>query len=887
MDRSVKFWGFIALLLIISADSFSSHLKAGEIIAQRIGPLSYKFILIIYTDVHSVDDNGVDEPDATLVFDDKTSMTVSRDVPPGKVFIGSNTYKNTYTFYKTFSGLGTYKASYQRDFRNAEILNMDNSSGTPFYVESTVSIRFGDNSNSLPVLTNPPIGHAKVGEKYVHNPGAYDAEGDSISYELAIPKKSGSQNVDGYGNPNVKPVAGGNFSLDPIRGDLVWDAPLKPGLYNVAFYIKEWRNGRVIGTILRDMQIEVEDTENHKPQLTIPADTCIVAGTILNNLITATDPDGDKINLTAYSGVFGLPLSPATFSAVQPQASPAKGFFNWSTLCDHVREQPYLVVFKAEDIPAVGEALFDQKSWMIKVLGPKPEGLTVSHAAKGLQVSWDAYPCPSAEKMVIYRKDCDSTDYTPDACTSGLPGFLGFKKVGEVSIGTTSFNDTTRLFAGSFYCYRIVAFYPLPDGGKSYVSEETCIAMNQGEPLPTNVTVEKTDSLNGKIRVQWTQPYDLDKTLFPGPYKYVVQRAEGLTGTQYVAVDTLFDLADTVTVDSMINTFSKAYNYKVEFYYNTNVRKAATSPASSVFLSGTAGDKSATLTWTYKVPWNNEGQYHRIYQETSPGVFTLIDSVYVTGGSGTYTVTGLTNQDTARFYIQTVGEYCMPSLPPSLLNNSQIAAFVPRNMLPPCPPLLYGPADCIKEGVTQLTISWKPDLSPGCNGDIKGYNVYYAEHEGEAMTLLAANITDTFYVDKDNYSLAGCYGVTAYNYYGVESPMSNRICTDICVYYELPNLITPNNDGRNDVFRPFPVPENVSQVKFTVYNRWGEMLYFSDNDINLNWPGIDNHGNPISSGIYYFNAEVIFKRRLNRADEVKNIKGWVHVVIKEIQPVRE
>ncbi|MFN6946517.1 MAG: gliding motility-associated C-terminal domain-containing protein, partial [Cytophagaceae bacterium] len=129
----------------------------------------------------------------------------------------------------------------------------------------------------------------------------------------------------------------------------------------------------------------------------------------------------------------------------------------------------------------------------------------------------------------------------------------------------------------------------------------------------------------------------------------------------------------------------------------------------------------------------------------------------------------------------------------------------------------------------------------------------------------------------DTVSTAGCYAIKALNYYSLESEMSNKVCVDICVFYQLPNLITPNRDGMNDLFIPLPDPLNVEKVRFTVFNRWGAMVYYSEDDIYLNWGGVGNDGKELSEGVYYYNAEVTWKRRLKKEDQVKNIKGWVHI----------
>jgi len=59
----------------------------------------------------------------------------------------------------------------------------------------------------------------------------------------------------------------------------------------------------------------------------------------------------------------------------------------------------------------------------------------------------------------------------------------------------------------------------------------------------------------------------------------------------------------------------------------------------------------------------------------------------------------------------------------------------------------------------------------------------------------------------------------------------------IGVFYELlmPSAFTPNGDGRNDVFRvPPSVP--VTIIRFSIYNRWGQMV-FQSNDRNIGWDG--------------------------------------------------
>ena len=67
-----------------------------------------------------------------------------------------------------------------------------------------------------------------------------------------------------------------------------------------------------------------------------------------------------------------------------------------------------------------------------------------------------------------------------------------------------------------------------------------------------------------------------------------------------------------------------------------------------------------------------------------------------------------------------------------------------------------------------------------------------------------------------------------------------------------PNAFSPNGDGINDVFR-VQVDGNMQPVMFSVYDRWGRMVY-SNADITKPWDGTVN-GKIISTGTYYWILE--------------------------------
>jgi gliding motility-associated-like protein len=81
-----------------------------------------------------------------------------------------------------------------------------------------------------------------------------------------------------------------------------------------------------------------------------------------------------------------------------------------------------------------------------------------------------------------------------------------------------------------------------------------------------------------------------------------------------------------------------------------------------------------------------------------------------------------------------------------------------------------------------------------------------------------------------------------------------------CIDFTVPNIFTPNNDGRNDDFVPFYTVGgithngvgNVSSYTINIYDRWGKQVYNS-NDPTKYWNGTLNNTNYlVPDGVYYY-----------------------------------
>lgn len=72
---------------------------------------------------------------------------------------------------------------------------------------------------------------------------------------------------------------------------------------------------------------------------------------------------------------------------------------------------------------------------------------------------------------------------------------------------------------------------------------------------------------------------------------------------------------------------------------------------------------------------------------------------------------------------------------------------------------------------------------------------------------------------------------------------------------EMPNVFTPNNDSRNDLFRPFYDCEGdeITSFSMTIFNRWGEEIFQTDN-LDQGWDGTTND-EPLPADVYMFVME--------------------------------
>jgi gliding motility-associated-like protein len=927
----VKKLTLLTILIIFTlGESFATHIRAGEITARRIGcsGREYEFTLTAYRDTGSDILFGNGE----FKFGDGESIMLNPDGFSRKEIIDDEIELVEFKIRHDYNSNGDYVVSYVEDYRNVGIINMSSSGSVSFYVETLIRIDPFFGCNDTPVFLIPPVDKGAVGVLFYHNPGAFDINGDSIAFKMVTPQSRQGVDVPNFRSPEV--AAGGlnlqgdpaTLTLDEILGDLIWDTPGMKGEFNVAFIAEEWRKiageWRFLGSVTRDMQIIVDETENDPPELQIPLDTCIEAGTLLEAEIIATDPNPESlVRIEGFGGPFVLsPPAVLTPESDEFFESPTISNFSWQTDCSHIREDPYLVRFKATD-SGPGIRLTTFETWSVTIVPPSPKNVVAeSKPQRSIEISWDEYNCGDAEVVQVYRR-VDSFDFEPENCEIGIPENGGYELIGAMPVGQNSFLDDNAgqgLDFGATYCYRLVAVFELPKGGVSYASEEVCQKIAATGPVITNVTVDETDSENGEITLSWLPPLDIDTDIYPAPYKYQVLRSDG---GDFEPIAVIED--DTTFTDTALNTLSETYNYQLELYLlNDAVNQEniieISAEASSVWLSSVGLFESIRLKWEANVPWSNTNQdypYHYIYRNkvnANPDQFVLIDSIDVTQNgfqyldSGQFNNQNLSNLEEYCYYVTTSGGYGNEDIFEPLLNDSQVLCARPDDQIDPCPPFDVGfqidsPDKCLEFladkscdfNEFQNELFWDANLADSCDSEINYYEIFY-KNELDSEFELIGTTRDTFFIHDNLPEFAGCYAIRAVDQSENRSEFSETFCKENCPNIEFPNVFTPGNDGKNDYFTPFypksselvaipldKCPRFLEKIEFKVFNRYGKQVYAyesgGENSLYIYWDGTNFNGEPLPSATYFYEAIVTFDM-LRPENKQKRYKGYVQII---------
>lgn len=339
----------------------------GQITASRIDTFKYAIDLTLYRDTDGIPIATIDVlnyyEDSMGTWNYDTVKNIYADA--GAYFINGT---EVYHYYDTitFKHYGKFMISWLNCCRNLAILNMTSPASENLYLNTVVTV---DSlaPNSTPIFLNPPVTLAQKNMYWNYNPLPYDADGDSIAWQLATPLSLGTlYPVMGYTNPRSNPLQA--FTLDTITGQISW-MPDTIGHFVASFLVSEFRNGLKIGEIRRDMQIiVVEDSTNNnglkfatgswnlnaQGYFEIP----VLVNTPNTLTVIATDNDNDYCNLSGSGETFILKPNTSTLS-VTPGNGVVNATYSWTPSMANLRNNNYLTVFRGDELHGMNHYITD------------------------------------------------------------------------------------------------------------------------------------------------------------------------------------------------------------------------------------------------------------------------------------------------------------------------------------------------------------------------------------------------------------------------------------------------------------------------------------------------------------------------------------------------
>ncbi len=120
-------------------------------------------------------------------------------------------------------------------------------------------------------------------------------------------------------------------------------------------------------------------------------------------------------------------------------------------------------------------------------------------------------------------------------------------------------------------------------------------------------------------------------------------------------------------------------------------------------------------------------------------------------------------------------------------------------------------------------------------------------------------------VPPDDFTFTEANGETFEPYFVLDNAGLEAINTEECFDLVIPNVISPNQDGINDLFKIDNLPVKTELI---ILNRWGLEVFYSDSYQN-NWDGRDKSGKLLSDGVYTYKLKTSANNLLH---------GFIHVV---------
>lgn len=302
----------LTLVIIFAGitSSYATHLMGAEITYTHVGGNDYEVTLVVYRDCSGV---NLSFTSANVTFESATcnqnfslplpfldTNDVSQVCPGQTTTCNGGTVPGTQQFiYRdivTLTPCSDWIMHWNSGNRNPAITNLVNPNSTNLYIQNTLNNVVGAFNNS-PQFFNIPTPYLCVNQLAIYSHAASDADGDSLYYSfsnpLTTPGPPGTAIPFMGGYSLLQPmITSSGMNLNQQTGEMCF-TPSQTQISVVSVIIEEFRNGVLIGTQIREMQVIVDNTCTNQNPTTGAIATCGGSGGMS---ITVQGPSVDSVD---------------------------------------------------------------------------------------------------------------------------------------------------------------------------------------------------------------------------------------------------------------------------------------------------------------------------------------------------------------------------------------------------------------------------------------------------------------------------------------------------------------------------------------------------------------------------------------------------------------
>ena len=448
----------IALCMFLTPQSVeATHAMGADITYTCIGTDRYQFTLNFYRDCA-----GVQWPGSATLNYNSNNCNLSGNIPltlvsgPIEVSplcptqIGSSTcnggglpgvqqivYQGTVIFPAQCSD---WTITWDHCCRNNQITNLVNPGGNSMLIGATL-----DNTNGLcnssPTFSSLPVPYICAGQQFCYNHGAFDSDGDSLVYSLinALDGPAPGSPITYTGTlsaTNPLSTFSGNVNFDNATGSMCV-VPDAPQVSVVTVRVDEYRNGVVVGSTMRDLQIVVQNCANIQPYMVNGGIQNLVDGVLVDSNsveICPGVPFSFQLEFadTSALGVpdhgltintnLGLVIPGASVNVSGANPNPDTLFFDWTPTGADIGFYNFTVTVQDTGCPILGSQVF---AFDITVLEGTTAGPDQTYCSNGAPVQLNAsggtiftWSVIQGDASSLTCNPCATQTVTPDTTTT-------------------------------------------------------------------------------------------------------------------------------------------------------------------------------------------------------------------------------------------------------------------------------------------------------------------------------------------------------------------------------------------------------------------------------------------------------------------------------------